>query len=198
MSSNINFNSIDESFPVQGQDNPSQGFRENFRFIKDGLSVAHVEITDIQQYAAFKNQNNNFNSKIIENAILNNISQKFFDNGIVSGDTTVNVQLAQVQKFEFTSDATLNFNNWPTSSGTVDKYYYVKFHLLSNKSETYKIIFGTESKGSNTKIKYQNFELDGNNHFYLSLPISGAEQVVEAWTYDGGVTVFINYIGEFI
>ena len=198
MSSNINFSPIDESFPVQGQDNSSQGFRENFKFIKDGLSVAHVEITDLQQYAAFKNQNNNFNSKIIENAVINNVPQKFLDNGIVSGDTIVNVLQAQVQKFTFTSDATLSFANWPTSSGTVDKYYYIKFHLLSNKNDTYKIIFGTESKGSSTKIKYQDFELDNSNHFYLSLPISGAEQVIEAWTYDGGVTVFIKYLGEFI
>ena len=74
----------------------------------------------------------------------------------------------------------------------------LKFHLLSNKNDTYKIIFGTESKGSSTKIKYQDFELDNSNHFYLSLPISGAEQVIEAWTYDGGVTVFIKYLGEFI
>jgi len=198
MSSNINFSPIDENFPVQGQDNSSQGFRENFKFIKDGLSVARVEITAIQQNAAFKNQNNNFNSKIIEDAILNNVSQKYYDNNIVSGDQPVNVKLAHVQKFVFTSDATLSFNSWPTSSGTVDKYYHIKLHILSNKSGTYKIIFGTESKGSSTKIKYQGFELDQNNKFYLSLPISGAEQVVEAWTYDGGVTVFLNYIGEFI
>jgi len=198
MSSNINFGPIDESFPVQGRDNPSQGFRENFRFIKQGLSVAHVEITDIQEYGAFKNKNNNFNGNIIDHATLNNVSQKYIDNGIISGDTNINVQLAQIQKFSFTSNATLSFNNWPTNSGTVDKYYYIKVHLLSNKSGTYKIIFGTESKGPNTKIKYQGFELDQNSHFYLTLPISGAEQVIEAWTYDGGVTVFLNYIGEFI
>jgi hypothetical protein len=196
MSSNINFDPIDESFPVQGQDNPSQGFRENFRFIKQGLSVAHVEITDIQENGAFKNKINNFNGNIIENTILNKVSQKYKDYGTVSGDTNIDVQLYQVQKFSFTSNATLSFSHWP--SGTVDKYYYIKVHLLSNKSGTYKIIFGTESKGPNTKIKYQGFELDQNSHFYLTLPISGAEQVIEAWTYDGGVTVFLNYIGEFI
>jgi hypothetical protein len=197
MSSNINFDSIDESFPVQGQDNSSQGFRENFRFIKDGLAAAHVEITDLQEYSALKNQNNNFNNHIIENAILNNISEKYQNNGVVSGDALVNVTQGQVQKYVFTSDATLSFNNWPTI-GSVGKNYHIKLHILSNKSGTYKIIFGTESKGPNTKIKYQGFELDQNSHFYLSLPISGAEQVVEAWTYDGGVTVFLNYIGEFI
>jgi hypothetical protein len=197
MSSNINFNSIDESFPVQGQDNSSQGFRENFKVIKDGLAAAHVEITDLQEYSALKNQNNNFNAHIIENAILNNMSQRYQNNGIVSGDAIVNVLQAQVQKFTFTSDATLSFDKWPTT-GTIGKNYHIKLHILSNKSGAYKILFGTEYKGNNTKIKYQGFELDQTNKFYLSLPISGAEQVIEAWTYDGGVTVFLNYIGEFI
>jgi hypothetical protein len=197
MSSNINFNSINESFPVQGQDNSSQGFRENFKFIKDGLAAAHVEITGLQEYSALRNKNNNFNTNIIENAILNNISEKYQNNGIVGGDTIVNVTQAQIQKYVFTSNATLSFNSWPTT-GTIGKNYHVKLHMLSNKSGTHKIIFGTEYKGNNTKIKYQGFKLDQNNKFYLSLPISGAEQVVEAWTYDGGVTVFLNYIGEFI
>jgi len=197
MSSNINFNSINESFPVQGQDNSSQGFRENFKFIKDGLTAAYMEISDLQDNGALKNKSNNFNTNIIENAILNNMSEKYQNNGIVSGDQSVNVTQAQVQKYVFTSDATLNFNNWP-ATGTIGKNYHIKLHLLSNKSGTYKIIFGTEYKGSNTKIKYQGFELDQNNKFYLSLPISGAEQVIEAWTYDGGVTVFLNNIGEFI
>jgi len=197
MSSNINFSPINESFPVQGQDNSSQGFRENFKFIKDGLAVAHVEITDLQNNSAKKNADNNFNTHIIENAILNNISEKYQNNGIVSGDAIVNVLQAQVQKFIFTSNATLSFDKWPTT-GTIGKNYHIKLHILSNKSGTYKIIFGTEYKGTNTKIKYQGFELDQTNKFYLSLPISGAEQVIEAWSYDGGVTVFLNYIGEFI
>jgi hypothetical protein len=42
--SNINTDNIDSNFPVQGQDNPSQGFRDNFSEIKTQLLVAKSEL----------------------------------------------------------------------------------------------------------------------------------------------------------
>jgi hypothetical protein len=197
MSSNIIYNEIDENFPVQGQDNLSKGFRENFKFIKDGLNAANIEITDLQEFSALKNQDNNFNGNVIENAVLKNICDRYQDNGVIIGDFPVNVTDSQIQKLTFISDATLSFNNWPTTE-TLGKNYHIKLHILSNKDADCKIVFGTEYKGPNTKIKYHGFQLDADYQFYLTLPISGDEQVVEAWTYDGGVTVFLNYIGEFI
>ena len=40
MSSNINPNNIDTAYPVAGQDNDSQGFRDNFTNIKTNFSSA--------------------------------------------------------------------------------------------------------------------------------------------------------------
>ena len=48
MSSNINPNNIDREFPVAGQDNDSQGFRDNFTSIKNNFSFASAEISDLQ------------------------------------------------------------------------------------------------------------------------------------------------------
>ena len=39
---------IDTTFPVPGQDNDTQGFRDNFIAIKGGLETAASEITDLQ------------------------------------------------------------------------------------------------------------------------------------------------------
>ena len=47
--SNVNTSNIDSTFPVQGQDNPSQGFRDNFNYIKIALDTAGSEITAIQE-----------------------------------------------------------------------------------------------------------------------------------------------------
>jgi hypothetical protein len=44
----IDTQNINENFPIQGQDNPSQGFRSNFAYIKLALNVAAAEITDLQ------------------------------------------------------------------------------------------------------------------------------------------------------
>ena len=46
--SQINTSNIDASFPKQGQDNPSGGFRENFSAIKLALDNASQEITALQ------------------------------------------------------------------------------------------------------------------------------------------------------
>ena len=48
MASNINTTNINRNFPVQGVDNPSQGFRDNFNNIASMLDIAAAEITDLQ------------------------------------------------------------------------------------------------------------------------------------------------------
>lgn len=46
--SNIITNNIDQGYPVAGQDNSSQGFRNNFSNIVTGLATARAEITDLE------------------------------------------------------------------------------------------------------------------------------------------------------
>ena len=47
MSSNINPNNIDTTYPVAGQDNDSQGFRDNFTNIKNNFTEAQTELNDL-------------------------------------------------------------------------------------------------------------------------------------------------------
>ena len=48
MASNINPNNIDGAYPVAGQDNNSQGFRDNFTNIKTNFQFTEDEINDLQ------------------------------------------------------------------------------------------------------------------------------------------------------
>lgn len=48
MTSRIDTSNIDSNFPVQGADNPSQGFRDNFSYIKIALDTASEEISNLQ------------------------------------------------------------------------------------------------------------------------------------------------------
>jgi hypothetical protein len=48
MASNINTVGINTSYPVAGQDNDTQGFRDNFTSITYNLNVARAEISDLQ------------------------------------------------------------------------------------------------------------------------------------------------------
>lgn len=52
MTSLINPNNIDITYPIAGQDNDTQGFRDNFSNIKNNLSVAATEISALQANVA--------------------------------------------------------------------------------------------------------------------------------------------------
>lgn len=48
MTSQIQYDTIDATYPIAGQDNDTQGFRSNFYAIKTALNVANNELTDLQ------------------------------------------------------------------------------------------------------------------------------------------------------
>ena len=54
MASNINPTNIDGNYPVAGQDNDSQGFRDNFTNIKNNLQFAKNELDDLQNKVVLK------------------------------------------------------------------------------------------------------------------------------------------------
>ena len=54
MTSNINPNNIDTTYPIAGQDNDSQGFRDNFTNVKTNFEYAETEIDDLQAKGIFK------------------------------------------------------------------------------------------------------------------------------------------------
>jgi hypothetical protein len=74
--SQINPNNIDQSFPVPGQDNDSQGFRDNFNQIKVNLGRARDEITELQSKVVLKlalsgqTLNNNMSNQTISNVTI--------------------------------------------------------------------------------------------------------------------------------
>ena len=54
MASSITTTGIDTAYPVAGQDNDSQGFRDNFTNLKTALDTAKTEITDLESKAVLK------------------------------------------------------------------------------------------------------------------------------------------------
>lgn len=52
MASNINPSTINITYPIAGQDNDTQGFRDNFSSIKNNFSVAQTEISALQANSA--------------------------------------------------------------------------------------------------------------------------------------------------
>jgi len=76
MASNINTTTIDTAYPVAGQDNDSQGFRDNFTNINDNFTEAKTEIEDLQSKVLLKSAltgsslDNDMDGEVISNLEL--------------------------------------------------------------------------------------------------------------------------------
>ena len=78
MASNIVPGNIDGTYPKAGQDNSSQGFRDNFTAIKNNFTEAKSEIEAMQTNKANLNSVNNFNGSQINNAVMKDNSETVF------------------------------------------------------------------------------------------------------------------------
>ena len=76
MASNINTTTIDDTYPVAGQDNDSKVLEIIFQNIKTALGVAKTEITNLQNSSTQLTANNNFNGNTITDAVLQDVTFK--------------------------------------------------------------------------------------------------------------------------
>lgn len=121
MASNINPNNIDGAYPVAGQDNNSQGFRDNFTNTKTNFQYAKNEINDLQNKALLKaaltggTLDNNMNDNLIYAAKIQDFSATRVAQTTTSGTVTINYTAGHYQTVTPTGSITLAFSNWPAS-----------------------------------------------------------------------------------
>ena len=134
MTSAINPNNIDGSYPVAGQDNNSQGFRDNFTNIKVNFESAANEITDLQNNVLLKGAltggtvDNNMNAGNIYNVNLNDVSTTAVGLTGTSGAIAINYSTGQYQTIASTTGSvSLSFNSWPATGfyGSVRLAIYI-------------------------------------------------------------------------
>ena len=119
MTSNINPNNIDGTYPVAGQDNNSQGFRDNFTNTKTNFQYAADEITDLQNNAILKSAltgttlDNDMLGSLIFNGVVADFAATRVALGTVSGSQTVNYALGHYQTLTTGASVSLGFSNFP-------------------------------------------------------------------------------------
>lgn len=126
MTSAINPQNIDGQYPVAGQDNDSQGFRDNFTNIKTNFTYASDEITDLQEKVILKAPltgtvlDNDMGGSILFNAQLQDMSETRVALGSVSGSQTINYAAGPYYTLTTSGSVSIGFTNFP-SSGTVGR-----------------------------------------------------------------------------
>ena len=210
--SNINYVSINENFPVAGQDNDTQVFRDNFDTIKTSLRYAKEELEIFQDSAtgaARLNQSNDFNQNIISNAVLQGNRDALFDGGNWNAsDLDITYTNGSYQIYKFGAPVELNFlefpeNETPPGVGKVTLELYRD--SATSRTITFKSIGGLVYKkntGFPVNVKDDPLatpELRTVGAFPTTLTVSSATNpvIIEVWRYKSG-TIFLNYVGQFI
>lgn len=190
--SNINYVSINENFPVAGQDNDTQVFRDNFDTIKTSLRYAKEELEIFQDSAtgaARLNQSNNFNQNIISNAVLQGNRDALFDGGNYAAPTLdVTYTNGAYQIYKFGANVEINFLEFPeneTPAG-VGKVTLELYSDGSSKTITFKSIGGLVYKKNASLIALGTLTVTSATN-----PI-----ILEVWRYKSA-TIFLNYVGVF-
>jgi len=187
MPCNINPNNIDGNYPIAGQDNDSQGFRDNFSNTKSNFAFAKSEIEDLQKKSIFKSPlngsalDNDLNNTVLYRPQLRSYTSSFMDLGLKAGIVTLSFLDANIQKITTLGKIELVLADFPTTTGV---FSTLRLWLtVQNTSDTItlpnNITYGLNNiSGFNTQTKEITFSTMGNYMF-------------EFLTADGGTNFWI-------
>lgn len=197
MTSQINYDAIDITFPIAGRDNDSEGFRGNFAATQSALEQARTEITELHNKAILS-ANIGENTTIVNDLQGSTLSKGLYSqlDGVVFDAADIGAEGADIdlengpfQILEINNpDQTLTFRNW-----TSNAYNKVRVHLWTTSQTN---ITGTLLASQNEgEIVYE------TGFPTLTLPSTGKHFVIEAWTYNvtgsSGGKVFVKYLGTY-
>ena len=189
MASNIISETIDAEYPVAGVDNDTQGFRDNFQIIKDGLSIAKNEITALQQNSVKLDETNNFDGTTLASANLTTTTEQYYNAGTVIAGQNISFLNGHYQSIRINlpvgiDDVTLTLADWPEGQN----YAKMTVELFGNGTAK-TVNWAAENAGV----------LKTSPNFPASFVVDSSEDpiIVEFWTTSSGNTVYANYLGRF-
>lgn len=121
MTSNVNPNNIDGTYPIAGQDNDSQGFRTNFTNIKNNFIYTKSELEDIQAKAIVKTAltgtviDNNMAGTVFRSAEIKDIRETRVALGTTSGTITLDHTSAHYFTVTTSGNLNLSFSGFPAA-----------------------------------------------------------------------------------
>ena len=196
MTSTINTNGIDGNYPVPGQNNNSQGFRNNFTATKDNLNTAATEITDLQNNAVLKGAlsgiplDNNMANTLISNAAIRTFRNTTYNLGNnVSGTVIVDCTLGDVQFATITGNTTFQFAGWaPTATK-----HTITLDLNVANTDAF-LIFPAEVVNSGDILE-NNITVSGNLAI-AKAPYDQTKLVYDFSTVDCGNTILVEPVNR--
>ena len=183
--SSINPNNIDGTYPIAGQDNDSQGFRDNFINIKNNFQFAYDELADLQSKAVLKSalsggslSNDMAYAQLISPQLLKTVETKN-DLGTKTGSFTISWADGHFQYYTTSGNTTLAFSNWPTSG------YYTRLRLQITTDTTNRTVTLPAA------VSVGLADIQGAAGQVITFPTAGV-YLFELTTVDNGATITIQ------
>ena len=184
MASNIVPGNIDATYPKAGEDNSSQGFRDNFNSTKNNFTEAKTEIEDLQSNKASTNADSNFSDYIISKATFKDTAETVYPQGTAGGEITIDYHNGHYQTLTTNASITLAFQNFPANNqlGRVilDVNVVSTAHTITIPSAV--LVSGGVAGG------------DGSSDT-ITVPTSG-RYLYEFMTPDNGTTILMHQLGN--
>jgi hypothetical protein len=191
--SSINPNNIDGTYPIAGQDNDSQGFRDNFTNIKNNLNFAQAELADLQLNAILKaplgsagqtSTNNTLNYELLAEAQLTRTVEKTANTVPSTATPTISWADGNHQRlFLSNTNLTLSFTGWPDAN----LHTRLRLEVLVANAASTITLPSSITTGIN---KLANANVTTKTLSYTSLD-SGNIRVYEFSTWNSGATVLV-------
>ena len=186
--STTEINAIDQTYPVAGQDNDSQGFRDNFSNITTSLTKVKADLDALDTNTAKLNVSNDFNGNQISEADFKATTEVAYTIGNVSASQNINWSNGNYQIVQVGNNLTLTLTDWP-ATGKLAKLRVVVTSDGSSRTVTW-------NAGGSGDIK---FESTSGNEFPTPFTVASTDnpKIVDFWTSNGGSQIYAKYVGEF-
>ena len=202
MTSLINFAAINENFPVAGQDNDTQVFRDNFDTIKTNFSAAKTEITDLQDNAARTDEDNDFLYNVVGSVTLQDayLRKKDYGAPLVAGPQDISFKQAMYHVIKIGavsgSNISLSFSEFPTAAVDVNGLGQIGKATLElyGDGTTRKISFSMSGATVKKKSNFPALIEAGSHDIEVTSPTN--PKIIEVWQHSATV-IFFNYLGEY-
>jgi hypothetical protein len=192
LTSLINFAAINENFPVAGQDNDTQVFRDNFDTIKTNFREAKTEIEDLQNNSARTDATSDFNYSVVTTVTLQDAVQLKRDYGaaIVAATQEVSFKQALYHIIKFSANCAIELIDFPTTEvdglgiGSCGK---ITLELYGD---------GTTRTLSFTPSGSTVFKKSSGFPGTLTVTSATNPVIIEIWQHSTD-NIFLNYLGSF-
>ena len=190
MTSSINPNNIDGTYPVAGQDNNSQGFRDNFTNTKTNFQYAADEIDDLQSKVILKaallgtTLDNDMNGSLLSNAQIQDFSQTRVALGTLTGSVGVDYATGHYQTVTTGGSISLAFTNFP-AAGTLG--FVIVRVTVSSVAHTLTLPAAVGTGSSSSSV----LGIEGFASNVITFAQAGTYEF-QFHTEDGGSTVYLS------